>query len=615
MPHGFSHERKNSGSQYSSAFGGGPTKKGGLKELTIQQMRKIEQLMEENARLREENAKLRAGDGDGGKIAELLTVMSGMQSSMKMMEERLARADMREDQFSEIAEVLANAPAPKRALTQRDNMTAVDPVEAETAFQRRKPPPTYCVFIDGPDPDNFICVLSAFQLLAKPTGTKLHIILTGRPVNLHVNMLTDEQRNEKLAAGVKFTDLLRAKPEDASYDLHSQAVLNDMLARLESFLCSVGIDRSRFVLYDGGIAPTAYVSHQMHAREFLFDRADLAQELLGGKEEDYVTGSKYKVMSAETYHKILSKLDSMGTNEKVRVFRFSHLSCYHRSSLLILVSSLYACIRSPDHICHHFLQAEFLLNKILRKPEKPFPPIDAFVSNVANDRNLCVVVGGPFTGLHQALLLGGPALKSKITTCHAMMAAWDIGKPNCVNLFKNQFNVGADLHAAEQMLVHPKGQHDMTQPPSGFPMYLIPTETCKCPSLALTPDKLRKYIPENLPWGQDVLNLYSLWYDVSGKRPFFIFDFAPVISACVQGEASDIFKYSRCNATLDEEEQLLLQEDPNGTLLCAERDMGELQTKRYFEMLSRIFDDAALLHEYAVSLEAKDNECEGKQRL
>jgi hypothetical protein len=40
--------------------------------------------------------------------------------------------------------------------------------------------------------------------------------------------------------------------------------------------------------------------------------------------------------------------------------------------------------------------------------------------------------------------------------------------------------------------------------------------------------------------------------------------------------------------------------------------MGELQTKRYFEMLSRIFDDAALLHEYAVSLEAKDNECEGE---
>jgi hypothetical protein len=534
-------------------------------------MRKIEELMEENARLRELNASLRSGDGDGGKIAELLTVVSSMQTSMKSMEERLARADRREEQFSEIADVLGRAPIPKTVAAKSE------PGQLDATFLNRKTPPTYCVFIDGPDPDNFICVLSAFQLLAKPTGTTLHIILTGRPVNLHVNMLTDEQRKQKLAAGVKFTDLLRAKPEDESYDEHSQAVLNDMLARLEAFLCGVGIDRNRFVLYDGGIAPTAYVSHQMHAREFLFDRADLAKELLGGEEEDYVTGNKYKVMSAETYHKILGTLDAMGTKEK----------------------------------------ASYLINKILRKPESPFPPIDAFVRNVAEDRNLCVVVGGPFTGLHQALLLGGPALKSKITSCHAMMGAWDIGKPNCVNLFKNQFNVGADLQAAEQMLVTPKEEvGKATSPPSGFPMYLIPTETCKCPSLALTPDKLRQYIPQNLLWGQDVLNLYSLWYDVSGKRPVFIFDFAPVISACVIGSNSgsggggDIFTFERCNAMLDDQEQLLLTEDQTGVLQCAAREMNEAQTRGYFQMLSRIFDDAALLHEYAVSLEAKDNECD-----
>jgi inosine-uridine nucleoside N-ribohydrolase len=246
-----------------------------------------------------------------------------------------------------------------------------------------------------------------------------------------------------------------------------------------------------------------------------------------------------------------------------------------------------------------FLQVSYLLNKILRKPKTPFPQIDQFIKNVADARNLCVVVGGPFTSLHQALKMGGAALKSKITSCHAMMGAWDIGKPTSVNLFKNQFNVGADLHAAQAMLVTPSEdalQTMETIAPGGFPMFLIPTETCKAETLALTPEKLRQYVPDNLLWGQDVLNLYSLWYDVSGKRPFFIFDFAPVISACIYGSSSDIFKFTRCNARVDKDEQLILTEDVNGALQCADRVMDESQTKRYFDMLSRIFDDAALLH-------------------
>jgi hypothetical protein len=226
-------------------------------------------------------------------------------------------------------------------------------------------------------------------------------------------------------------------------------------------------------------------------------------------------------------------------------------------------------------------------------------------------RNLCMVVGGPFTGLHQSLLVGGSAFTDKISSCHAMMGAWDIGKPNCVNLFKNQFNVGADLRAAEAMLSTPVEERDTaTAPPWGFPMYLVPTETCKSATLALTPEKLRQYIPRNVLWGQDVLNLYTLWYEVSGKRPFFIFDFSPVISACIFDSAADCFKFTRCNAKLDDQEQLLLMEDPKGVLHCAERDMSELQVDKYFQLLSRTFDDAALLHEYAALLEAKDSECE-----
>jgi hypothetical protein len=288
-------------------------------------MRKIEELMAENATLREENARYRSGDKERGEITEMLRVMSGMQASMKLMEARLAHADAKEEQFADIAKVLAQNPDTSvHELLQPNDVseesTAQKLERPDATFSARKGPPTYCVFIDGPDPDNFICVLSAFQLLAKPTGTILHIVLTGRPVNLHTNTLTDEKRKEKMAAGVKFTDLLRAKPEDPSFEEHGQAVLNDMLSRLEAFLCGVGIDRTRFVLYHGGIAPTCYVSHQMHAREFLFDRADLAQELLGGKQEDYVAGNKYKVMSADTYTKILAKLDLMESDEKVLLF-------------------------------------------------------------------------------------------------------------------------------------------------------------------------------------------------------------------------------------------------------------------------------------------------------
>jgi regulator of replication initiation timing len=251
-------------------------------------MSKMDVFLEENERLREENAKLRAQAGGPGCSGDpqITSAITSMQASMKTMEERLSGG----------AELLTRLPR-QRSCPSCKQLPA-NHKGPEASIGARSTPPTFCVFIDGPDPDNFICVLSAFQLLAKPTGTQLHIVLTGRPVNLHVNMLTGEQTKEKLAAGAKFTDLLRAKDEDESHDEHSQAVINDMLVRLEAFLCGVGIDRNRFVLYDGGIAPTAYVSHQMHAREFLFDRADLAKELLGGEEEDYVTGNQVGGLAA-----------------------------------------------------------------------------------------------------------------------------------------------------------------------------------------------------------------------------------------------------------------------------------------------------------------------------
>jgi hypothetical protein len=183
--------------------------------------------MEENSRLREENHQLRASGGrEGAKsetngMKEIISEMSKMQASMRAMEDRLTGA-FAEGQPTAAAQMLASLPAPRRSALQQLLPNAPG----------RSTPPTFCVFIDGPDPDNFICVLSAFQLLAKPTGTTLHIILTGRPVNLHANLLTEEQRKEKMAAGVKFTDLLRAKEEDESHYEHSQAVLNDMLVRL-----------------------------------------------------------------------------------------------------------------------------------------------------------------------------------------------------------------------------------------------------------------------------------------------------------------------------------------------------------------------------------------------
>jgi hypothetical protein len=74
----------------------------------------------------------------------------------------------------------SDSSASTAALPRSDSSASITPDMQNPLMADRDKQKTYCVFIDAPDPDNFVCVLAAYQLLAKPAKTKLHILLTGR---------------------------------------------------------------------------------------------------------------------------------------------------------------------------------------------------------------------------------------------------------------------------------------------------------------------------------------------------------------------------------------------------------------------------------------------------
>jgi len=449
-------------------------------------------------------------------------------------------------------------------LIMSDASAAVGEEKQKEEFKEKCEKPLPVVFIDMPDPDNFVCVLATYSLLVKDEfgdSEKLHVVISGRPTNLAAKSLTPKEFGSRLKAGEKIGDLLKRGKSETDNKNHSTRVLEDGAVCLSLFLQRHGISPSKFCIYNGGIAPNAPVSHRMHAREFLFDRADLVDP----------SRKQGSIINSTEYYELVKKFDDM----------------------------------SEDG------EREEAVLKVLRRAEGKniFRPLSELVENIGK-RPLMFILGGPATGIQN--LLGLPAVDSsfvrQISSLHGMYGAWDNAKPGSFNLFPNQFNVAADIEAACDLLIRKRPQ---------FPMYFVPTETCKHKQLSMTPEKLDALIREyyQTSGGGSILKMYQLWFNIQGRRPFFIFDMAPVLSA--SEKYRKIYTMLDVEASYDSEGVLRIrskatkgeegsEEESKGgqPILMASKDLSNEAIESYYTALGEVFA-AAKLH---VSKEISEEE-------
>jgi hypothetical protein len=396
----------------------------------------------------------------------------------------------------------------------------------------------FVVFIEGTDPANFLCVLAMHFMIVQDNqlasdggdgmskSRKLHVVLMGRHVDLGAQCLTPPLLQKEFEKGKSMKDLLKAKEDMQSNAEDSQASMNDLAVRLVTFLQSAGVSPASYTIYNGGVSPTAMISHEMHQREFMFDRADLSG-----------TGSCGDIVDSGSYWKI------------IRQFNGVEAGAPRQKSMMTA----------------------------LRAPDEALETLSDLSVKICAGGMAKMVVGGPMTSLKELLEIGGQKLADKIGGIYATMGAWDIGKEGAQGLFNNQFNIGCDIGAAATMLctdgpqpgsldvlVEPLRQRadsdvssdddDGAEPRApvvaSIPgsnaavgpsltsatqkkarlqlkcgVHIVPTETTKHRQLALTPDDLQKFHPP-----RKLQQIYQLWYELNGKRPFFLFDLAPVLA-------------------------------------------------------------------------------------
>eukprot|EP00742_Colponemidia_sp_Colp-10_P000518 GILJ01000564.1.p1 GENE.GILJ01000564.1~~GILJ01000564.1.p1 ORF type:complete len:804 (-),score=157.42 GILJ01000564.1:166-2343(-) len=150
-----------------------------------------------------------------------------------------------------------------------------------------------------------------------------------------------------------------------------------------------------------------------------------------------------------------------------------------------------------------------------------------------------VVLGGPATGVSKLIEGEDEAFTKKISEIHGMWGAYLVGKVAHsdfgTTFFPNQFNVYADLPAAQRMT---------KQLRSSAEWFLAPTETCK--------DKAFHLWNAAKQWGASdfakhqadspyMYDLGVLWTAIKPTDPWVPFDFVPAITA--HPELRHIFKW------------------------------------------------------------------------
>jgi len=250
-------------------------------------------------------------------------------------------------------------------------------------------------------------------------------------------------------------------------------------------------------IYDGGCAPSAPVAHAEHVCEYLFGRGDL-------------TGA--------------------------RGFGMTRAGGADARGYAGLVKELDDAVPKRGELLRKWIRGE-------TDRAAPLLPLE-LLGEATRGRPLDVLVGGPFTAF-DALMNLDEEWAASVRSVHAMAGAWDC---STANLFKNQFNCGADLKAAARVL----GPASKLQ----CPVVLYTTEYCKR-AMVLTPAEVRAAAS---PAAAD---LYDLWHELTGRRgSVTVFDISPLLGArsrtspiapttpikCVLGD-DDVFRLERVESS------------------------------------------------------------------
>ena len=125
------------------------------------------------------------------------------------------------------------------------------------------------LFIDAPDPDNPAADMALWSYVLKKKK-HLHIVLTGRPVNLR----TRKRFSEHLPT----REQISRQNWETAVPEHARRVLEDSACRIARYLMKCGVPLHSFTLYNGGVAREAPLSDVAHDWDFIFDRRDLVTQ-------------------------------------------------------------------------------------------------------------------------------------------------------------------------------------------------------------------------------------------------------------------------------------------------------------------------------------------------
>ena len=249
------------------------------------------------------------------------------------------------------------------------------------------------LFIDAPDPDNPAAAVAlwTYVLKKKKGGGRLHVVLTGRPVNLRTNKHFSEH--------VPIREQISRQKWETSVPEHASRALEDSACRIARYLRKCGVPLDSFTLYDGGVAREAPLSDVAHDWDFIFDRRDLVTQ----RRED-----EGEILDPQEYTQLVDKYSSRSEVEREQTF-LSFLRRYNLTSL--------------DELHSHL--------------SKPW------------NTSIAVFLGGPATALVK-LFKDRPCLCRKVSSFYAMFGSLRPGKGT---LLANQFNAACDLQAAKEVFI------------------------------------------------------------------------------------------------------------------------------------------------------------------